>query len=520
MATNDASDAAMAEKHLLEMQNLLQQKHSFQGDEPYEKNASTALGGVKSLRSRLWWPKRASPAGPVKERPSSPAKERLRRTAYLDGLRGVAALLVYSLHHQNWARANVVERGILENAYGWERHYYFATLPGFRVFFSGGHTAVAIFFVISGYVLSVKPLGMIMGGPSEAASLSRNVGSALFRRWIRLYIPVLATTFIFMTCWHVFGIQSSHPMALKPEKTYMDELWRFYCDFKNFSFIFSENTNRYNDHTWSIAMEFRGSIVVYTSLLALAECATNMRLLCEAGLVYYFLYIVDGWYCALFMVGVFLCDLDLLLLSDQAPKMFRRNIGKWFWWLLFIIALYLAGVPSASNEIRDLKTEPGWYYLAYLKPQAMWDFRWFFRFWAATFAMISIPRLPVKKFFETAFCQYLGKVSFALYLVHGPILWTVGDRIYAATGRPQESSFAMAPNWINLFQFPSWGPFCLETNYLAAHLILLPLTLGVAELVTNLIDEPSVKLAQLAFTTATRRPRASSEWRTASQRIK
>ena len=520
MAATNTSDAALAEKHLLEMQDLLQRKHTVRDDNLHEQQAIAAPGNIGSFRSRLWWSKRASPDVSVKDKPTGPAQERLRRTAYLDGLRGFAALLVYSLHHQNWARADIVERGVLENAFGWERHYHFATLPGFRIFFSGGHTAVAIFFVISGYVLSMKPLGLIMGGQSEAGNLSRNLGSALFRRWIRLYIPVLATTFIFMTSWHIFGVRSSHPLALTPEKTYLDELWRFYCDFKNFSFIFSENTNHYNDHTWSIAMEFRGSIVVWTALLAFAECETTTRLLCEAGLVYYFLYIVDGWYCALFMTGVLLCDLDLLALSDQAPRMLRRQMGQWFWWLLFFISLYLAGVPSAKNEISHLKTSPGWHYLAYLKPQAMWDFRWFFRYWAATLAMISIPRLPVKKFFETGFCQYLGKVSFALYLVHGPVLWTVGDRIYAATGRPQESSFAMAPNWINLFQFPSWGPFCLEINYLAAHLILLPLTLGVAELVTNLIDEPSVKLAQYAFTTATRRQRASSEWRTASQRLK
>lgn len=515
MASGKYSDAGLAEKQLLELEMLLQGKHSPQDHDQDEKKPTT-LAHVKSLYTSLW--KSKSDHGPLKRQ--NPQKRALRRTAYLDGLRGFAALLVYSLHHQNWARLDWVERGIMENSWGWERHYYFGTLPGIRIFFSGGHTAVAIFFIISGYVLSVKPLTLIQSGPSQAGSLARNLGSALFRRWVRLYIPVLVVTFIWMTSWHVFGIQSSHPDALTPEKTYKDELWRWYCDFKNFSFIFSENTNHYNDHTWSIPMEFRGSVVVWTTLLALAECDTTTRLFIEAGLTWYFMYIVDGWYCALFMMGVLLCDLDLLALSDQSPKMLQRKFGQWFYWLLFAIALYLGGVPSISNEISNLKTQPGWYYLAFLKPQAMWDFRWFFRFWAATLFMISIPRLPVKKFFETGFCQYLGKISFALYLVHGPILWTVGDRVYAATGRPQLSSMTMAPSWINLFQFPGWGPKFLEVNYLAAHLIMLPLTLGVAELVTNLIDEPSVKFAQWAFQTATRRKTsATNEWKPATQRI-
>ncbi|EME38748.1 hypothetical protein DOTSEDRAFT_140096 [Dothistroma septosporum NZE10] len=492
------------------MEHLLLSKHSYQDHGSHDSKPVTTLDSWKAAYLKLWQSKAGTNS--KKQRPS---KQPLRRTAYLDGLRGFAALLVYSLHHQNWARTDWVERGIMENAWGWERHYYLGTFPGIRIIFSGGHTAVAVFFIISGYVLSVKPLSLIQAGSGESAALARNLGSALFRRWVRLYVPVMVVTFLWMTSWHVLGIQSSHPDALTPERTYRDEVWRWYCDFKNYSFIFSDNTNHYNDHAWSIPMEFRGSIVVWTSLLALAECETTTRLLVEAGLVYYFIYIVDGWYCALFMMGVLLCDIDLLGLSGQAPKMFQRKIGKWFWWLVFFVALYLGGVPSISGEISHLKTEPGWYYLAFLKPQAMWDFRWFFRFWAAFFFMISIPRLPVKKFFESSFCQYLGKISFALYLVHGPMLWTVGDRVYAATGRPQMSSMKMAPDWINLFQFPSWGPKFLEVNYLAAHFILLPLTLGIAELVTNLIDEPSVRFAQWTLALARRQASAPSDtkWR-------
>lgn len=500
MPPSSYPDGALAERQLLELEDLLRHKPSQHHDQK-AKTWNNLIALARSAYGSFW--RQRTGKSTIKE--GRVQKQALRPTAYLDGLRGFAALLVYSLHHQNWARADVVERGILENAFGWERHRHFATFHGFRIFFSGGHTAVAFFFIISGYVLALKPLSLIHAGPQETARLCRNLGSSLFRRWVRLYIPVLATTFIWMTTWHLFGIQSSHPIALKPEKTYKDELWRFYCDFKNFSFIFSENTNHYNDHTWSIPMEFRGSVVIWTTLLALAECDTMTRLLCEAGLTWYFLYVVDGWYCALFMMGALICDLDLLAKADRLPTQLRCDFKPWVWWLLFGIALYLAGVPSASEDIQHLRTEPGWYYLSFLKPQAMWDFRWFFRFWAATLAMVSIPKLPtVRAFFETAFCQYLGKISFALYLVHGPVLWTFGDRVYAATGRPQASSFTFCPSWINLFKFPSGGPFGLEVNYLAAHLILLPLTLGIAEIVTYAIDEPSLKFAHWAYQRATK----------------
>jgi hypothetical protein len=224
-----------------------------------------------------------------------------------------------------------------------------------------------------------------------------------------------------------------------------------------------------------------------------------MRLCFEAALIFYFLYIVDGWYCALFVMGLLLCDIDLLASKGQLPKIFNRlrPLESWIYYVLILSSLYLGGVPSITNELSHLRKEPGWYLLSFLKPQAVWDFRWFFRFWAATFAMVAIPRLPwLRSFFETSFCQYLGRISFGLYLVHGPVLWTIGDRVYAAVGRLRVNQPAVVGGWINLFPFPNWGIFGLEINYLIPHLILLPFTLWCAELVTKLIDDPSVKFAR------------------------
>ena len=425
------------------------------------------------------------------------------RTTYLDGLRGFAALLVYSLHHQVWGHSGVKGEIILENAFGWDKKYYFVCLPGIRILFSGGHYAVAVFFIVSGYVLSAKPLSLIHA--RETSQLGSKLGSALFRRWLRLFIPVICTTFLWMTSWHLFRIRSGNPIAQPPERTYFDEIWKWYCDFKNYSFLFQgEPWNVYNDHTWSIPMEFRGSIIVYTSLLAFSRFSRNARLWCEATLIYYFLYIVDGWFCALFVMGMFLCDLDLLTLKNDLPRSFDllRPLRSWIFYILLAISLYLGGVPSITGDIDHLRRSPGWYYLSFMKPQAFWDVRWFFRFWAATFAMISIPRIPwLKAFFETPFCQYLGRVSYGFYLVHGPILWTLGDRLYAASGRLREGHIGVVPGWINLLPMPRWGPFGLEMNFLVPQLILLLFTLWVAELVTKLFDEPSVRVSQWLYDT-------------------
>ncbi|KAI4142314.1 MAG: hypothetical protein LQ340_007384 [Diploschistes diacapsis] len=420
----------------------------------------------------------------------------LRRTAYLDGLRGFAAFLVYWHHHQLWAHDATGENSILENAFGYEEKYNFACFTGIRTLFTGGHFAVSVFYVISGYVLSTKPLSLIQAG--DHVKLGDNLGSALFRRWLRLYIPFICTTFLFLTCWHALGIWSA---ASKPEPNYGAEVWKWYTEFKNFSFVFrtgGEPWFSYNVHLWSIPVEFKGSVVIYTVLLALSRCTKNARLLCQAALAFYFMYIADGWFCAMFIAGMLLCDLDLLAASDDTPRFFCRfdAFKELIFYNLLVISVYLGGVPSQNSDIAILKASPGWHYLSLLKPQAVFDYKWFFLFWAATSLVASVQHIPsLKRFFEMRFNQYLGRISFALYLVHGPILWTLGDRVYTTVGWPKESHNNGLPRWYNQVPLPRIGPLGLEISFLLPHIILLPTTLWVAELVTKIFDEPSVKFA-------------------------
>lgn len=426
--------------------------------------------------------------------------EPLRKTAYLDGLRGFAAFLVYCQHHELWAHP-LDQVHIFENAFGFEGNYRFASFPGVRLLFNGGHFAVATFFVISGYVLSTKPLSLIQAG--EHDRLAENLGSALFRRWLRLYIPLIATTFLYMLTWHAFG--GIWIANIEKQGNLRDELWWWYAELKNFSFIFNmggEPWLSYNTHLWSIPIEMKGSIVVYTSLIAFSRATTKARLWCTLGLTFYFMYICDGWYCSLFTAGMFLADLDLLAAKGQLPRFLARFSAykAFIYYHLLVIAIYLGGIPVQSTDVEQLRKNRGWYYLSLLKPQAVFDYKWFYLFFAATLLVAATPRVPwLKHFFETRFCQYLGRISFALYLVHGPILSTLGDRIYTAVGWVGSNGSEQAeniPQWVDRFPLPKYGPMGLEVAFLLPHLVLLPVTFWCAEVVTRFIDEPAVRFAQ------------------------
>jgi hypothetical protein len=262
--------------------------------------------------------------------------------------------------------------------------------------------------------------------------------------------------------------------------------------------------HKYNDHLLTQCVEFKGSIIVYTATSALSRCTKNARLWCEFALIIYFLYVVDGWYGALFMGGMLLSDLDLLVLDDEEPR-FLAKLGEFkefIFFHLFLVAMYLGGVPSceASDGNQNLlASSPGWKWLFKFKPQAVWDAKWFYLTWAAILTVASIPRLPwLKRFFETRFCQYLARISFALYLVHGIVIFVLADRLYAAVGF-KKNGHKNIPQWVGIFPLAMNGPMGFELAFWAVQVINIPVTFYVAEVVTKLFDEPSVRFSNWLY---------------------
>jgi peptidoglycan/LPS O-acetylase OafA/YrhL len=425
----------------------------------------------------------------------------LSSTAYLDGLRGFSALMVYWMHNELYAHEMVRGPSILENAFGYNKQYYFVCFPGIRTLFSGGHLAVAIFFVLSGYVLSFRPLTLLHDG--DLVKFGDGLASALYRRWLRLFVPLIGTSFVFMTLnWLIPGLTT-----FDSEPKYVDEVLKWYYELKEFSFIFrsgGEPWFSYNTQSWTIALEMKGSIIIYTCLLAFARCGRNARLSCQFGLIFYFLYIVDGWYGSLFVAGMLLCDLDHLAQHNNLPRFLTLPVLQQFktfnFSVLFILGIFLGGVPSYSSDIQVLRESPGWHYLSFLKPQAPFQYKFFFLSWAAVFVVTAVSHLSIlKTFFEMPINQYLGRISFGLYLVHGPILHIFGERIFAAIGWTRESQFKVSPKWISRFPLPHNGPFGLEFSFLASQIALLPFTLWVAKIVTIIFDEPSVRIPKWIY---------------------
>ena len=234
-------------------------------------------------------------------------------TSYLDGLRGVAAFIVYIDHFAvNWF-------DLLRRGYGSTyMDNYVIQLPIIRLFYSG-RASVAVFFVISGFVLSYKPLKQIHTG--QHASLLDTLSCSVFRRSLRLYLPVAVGTFLSMLMAH-WGWYQELPEtstdALPPALEDFSEHLQYWKDHMvGISWPFQEplpNTPYsppYNGHLWTIPIEFYGSMVVFVMVLCFCRCRTWIRF-SSIGFISLCCLHYERWDLFLFLSGILLAEMSLL----------------------------------------------------------------------------------------------------------------------------------------------------------------------------------------------------------------
>lgn len=247
------------------------------------------------------------------------------------------------------------------------------------------------------------------------------------------------------------GSWEEHPF-IHDNMTYaLQNFTRAYVEWAN-PFNFGHYHPRYDPHTFTIPMELRGSMLLYIFLLGTAALKTKWRLSLAGVLSAYSLQL-GRWDMATFMGGMALSELDIIQgLSDAgglAPPATSGRASRQFGlhrsttggtlirWLTILLALYFLSYPDAGAEYT-----PGFIFLSdwvprYYIPLSGWMF---YQSMGALLLLPCILRSPMLvRLLETKPIQYLGKVSFSLYLVHGPVLHSLGfwimPRLFDAMGR-------------------------------------------------------------------------------------
>jgi peptidoglycan/LPS O-acetylase OafA/YrhL len=287
------------------------------------------------------------------------------RFRFLDGLRGWAAFAVLIYH--------IFIDGLPANAFMADRMWWS------KVFVVNGTLAVCIFFVVSGFSLSIRFLAT-----GDARGLARIAGG----RYVRLAVPIFAicaVSYLLMTT-GLIGPAEVRPAPLDMFLRFTPTLEGL-ASFSLFKVFFAyANAESYDPPLWTMAYEFFGSFVVF-ALLALVR-SWPVRTGVFAGL---FLALMIGQsYYALFVGGV--------LIADVASR-----AHAW---------------PGATRTGATL-CACGMGLGLLLTP-------WFDAVYIAV-AMLLVAGIafcvPLRAAFENRLGDFLGWISYPLYLVQAPVVY-------------------------------------------------------------------------------------------------
>lgn len=314
-----------------------------------------------------------------------------RRIEYLDGLRGVAALLVVFTHFLQLYTPGVFTPDASVD-HGYEK--FIAGTPLNLLFH--GKFWVAVFFVLSGFVLC-QP-----GIKNNSGVLA--ISSAI-KRYPRLAIPALGST---LFAW-VVGImtQARHYDALIPvslsqrANPYADVGGFFGAIYQGAYGAFFLGQYKLSPVLWTIGTELIGSILVVALVWMLP--GVRRRMLGCAIIVVAFA--GQNWMPA-FALGIIAAELVDRNTMERQAKIVASGI-------CFVGAIWLGSFPYFGDDSGI------WRFL----PPAPSNAGIFFATLGAFLLVVAVSLSEVaKSFLSSSAMRYLGGLSFSAYLVHFPIV--------------------------------------------------------------------------------------------------
>ncbi|PFN85273.1 acyltransferase [Bacillus thuringiensis] len=283
-----------------------------------------------------------------------------------------------------------------------------------RFLWAGGE-AVIVFYVLSGFVLSMA-----------LYHSKTNYWGYLIKRFVRIYIPyyfwiiVTFVLFILFSSYEVVGLRDWFYDRWQGSITKLDILNHFVL-LNNF---FTEN---YNPVIWSLAQEMRISIVF--SLLFLLFYKLNWKKTILFALSFSLISVVlnmlhigkaEGFYngyadtlhfTSMFMVGMLLFKYqEKLIYSYRNMKKFKKGFLITLGVILYLYSILIYGFSRNDTTflIKDWGVVMG----------------------VSIFIIMAMSNLKVKAFLNKSVFVYLGEISYSIYLCHFPIMMVLFKLLY------------------------------------------------------------------------------------------
>lgn len=342
------------------------------------------------------------------------------KTAWLDGLRGWAALLVCFFHLTMWTHDGI------NYCYGadllsGERNITPAAWLIIRTLWTGGHFCVALFFTISGYVLSKRLLSLLHEGRQNEFVAALH--SSIVRRPFRLFLPVLWSTLVIMIVSRITGLPS---FAMKRQDSMLLQLVSWAREVARYTYFFDGDYLSMNQNTWSIPVEMRGSMALFVWLFALSRMQHKVRFFLNLAIIWYLVIAIPAAQIATFFAGMITAEIDIIASGAAGLSLpwdgIVQALGRHalartvFLHAALLAALFLGSAPSGSavGSSRDevLGKCPGWTNIEKLIPEAYphdtkdASWLWFILFWASWLFLLAAKEINwLKRGLESTFSQ-------------------------------------------------------------------------------------------------------------------
>lgn len=368
----------------------------------------------------------------------------------LEGLRGIAAIVV-ALYHNALAFYPLAFFGISTSLapmqhVGFETMLYGSPFGGLL----SGTLSVSIFFVLSGFVLSI---GYFQTKNNEV------VKKLATKRYLRLMLPALASILI---CYFLMKLGLSHiqEAAMFTHSGWLSGAWTFTPHLidafrDGLLTIFTAGSDPYNNVLWTMTTEFAGSFIVFGFLLLFARSRYRW-----IGYLILTVILFNTWFAG-FGIGMILADLYQVGYLKQVRRSRLMIAG------ILILGIIFGGYPLGVTQgtIYQVFSYLPFHNLNYQMVSTTIG--------ASLVVGAVLSSLQVSKALQHKKISILGKYTFSLYLIHLPVLYTF------TTG-----TFVLLHHYMGY-----------NKSVALALLLSIPIVWSVTFIFEKYVDKPAIKIA-------------------------
>jgi peptidoglycan/LPS O-acetylase OafA/YrhL len=328
-----------------------------------------------------------------------PDRERSRTFPFIEGLRGCAALQVVALHYCSFFLPTLVHINDVAH-FDWETAV--AVSPLFYLL--DGYSAVYLFFIMSGFVLA-RSLGETRLG----------IPAAIAKRFLRLFLPAGAAIIVALvlivlmptarvaaqalsgSLWAANPYSQSPSMLGVLKEIFLSSVLLGYQDLPG-SILWVRNwlpsaSDALIPPLWTLHVEFWGSMLVLLLAQLRRRLPPRLFLPLLAGVAVAF---------GLDQFGMFVIGFAAYVVHD---RLIRLGFGIVAGCALILLAAWMA-VYAPSSVPRGLVA-------------------------ALTFAA-ALTSAPLRHGLARSWALRLGRLSFSIYLLHYPAMFTIGAAAFVA----------------------------------------------------------------------------------------